>query len=182
MNKSPKQNLLRRVGQASRLSLLLVGWASLPPSLPRRTGVSSVCFAVLLTLLTMACSTTTPRVLEVASRTRLQDIGPDDKNQFFGEDQASRFKYEPQDLSVEAQREEFLVRWTPRTISQVKFEYRQVAKPAAIFDKTYATHGDSAKIFEIRGEEFRSGGTVSAWRVTLWNGDQLVAEKKSVLW
>jgi hypothetical protein len=133
-------------------------------------------------LFTVACSTTTPRVLEVASRTRLQDVGPEDINQFFGDDEASRFKYVPQDLSIEAQREEFFVRWTPRSISLVKFEYRQVAKPAAIFEKTYAPHGDAAKLFEVRGEEFRSGGTVSAWRVTLWNGDQLVAEKKSVLW
>src|ERR1017187_7254666 len=133
-------------------------------------------------LLTTACSTTTPRVLEVSSRTRLQDVGPAEEKAFFGYDDASRFKYEPQDLSAEAQREEFLVRWTPRTISLVKFEYRQVAKPATIFAKTYEPHGDAAKLFEVRGEEFRSGGTVSAWRVTLWNGDQIVAEKKSVLW
>jgi hypothetical protein len=140
-------------------------------------------FAILPALLfTIACSTTKPRVLEVESRTRLQDVGPADINQFFGSDQASRFRYEPQDLSAEAQREEFLVRWTPRTISLVKFEYRQVAKPATIFAKTYEPHGDAAKLFEVRGEEFRSGGTVSAWRVTLWNGDQIVAEKKSVLW
>jgi hypothetical protein len=51
-----------------------------------------------------------------------------------------------------------------------------------IFTKTYLPHGDMAHLFQVRGEEFRSGGSVSAWRVTLWNGDQLVATKKSVLW
>jgi hypothetical protein len=141
-----------------------------------------ISFAILPALLfTTACSTT-PRVLEVASRTKLQDVDPADFYQSFGSDEASRFSYTPQDLSIEAQREEFFVRWTPASISLVKFEYRQVGKPAAIFEKTYTPHGDSAKLFEVRGEEFRSGGTVSAWRVTLWNGDQLVAERKSVLW
>jgi hypothetical protein len=163
------RNPTRIVGQPARL-----------PSLSRRTGVSPVCFAILL--LTVACSTTAPRVLEVSSRTKLQDIDPDDANQFYGFDEASRFRYEPQDLSIEDQREEFYVRWAPRGISLVKFEYRQLAKPATIFEKTYAPHGDMAKLFEVRGEEFRSGGSVSAWRVTLWNGDQLVAEKKSILW
>jgi len=44
-------------------------------------------------------------------------------------------------LSIEDQREEFYVRWAPRGISLVKFEYRQLAKPATIFEKTYAPHG-----------------------------------------
>jgi hypothetical protein len=64
----------------------------------------------------------------------------------------------------------------------VKFEYRQVGKAATVFEKTYTPHGDVAKLFEVRGEDFRAGGSVSAWRVTLWKDDQLVAEKKSVLW
>jgi hypothetical protein len=133
-------------------------------------------------LLTTACSTTGPRILEVSSRTRLQDVDAADTREYYGYDQASRFRYVPQDLSVADQREEFYVRWAPANINLVKFEYRQIAKPAAIFEKTYAPHGDMKKLFEVRGEEFRSGGSVSAWRVTLWKDDQLVAEKKSFLW
>jgi hypothetical protein len=133
--------------------------------------------AVLLT----ACSTTAPRVLEVTSRTRLQDVALADR-EYFIEDNASLLRYEPQDLSIEDQREEFYVRWTPGTIGLVKFEYRQVAKPAQVLEQTYVPHGDTRKLFEVRGEAFRSGGVVSAWRVSLWNGDQLVAEEKSVLW
>ncbi len=134
-------------------------------------------------LLTTACSTTGPRVLEVSSRTRLQDIDVADSREYFGYDEASRFTYVPQDLSIAHQREEFYVRWTPASISLVKFEYRQVAKPAMIFEKTYAPNGDTAKLFRVIGEEFRAGGSVSAWRVTLWKDDQLVAEKKSfALW
>jgi hypothetical protein len=40
----------------------------------------------------------------------------------------------------------------------------------------------TANVFSIRGEDFRAGGLVSAWRVSLWDGDTLLAEKKSVLW
>lgn len=128
------------------------------------------------------CSAYTgPRVLEVTSRTRLQDVDFADR-QYFIEDQASLIRYQPQDLSINDQREEFYVRWTPRTISLVKFEYRQVAKPGEAFEATYVPHGDSRKLFEVRGEQFRSGGVVSAWRVSLWDGNKVVAEEKSVLW
>ncbi len=133
-------------------------------------------------LLTTACSTTGPRVLEVSSETHLQDIDGIDLREYYAYDQASLFRYEAQDLSIENQREEFYIRWTPASISLVKFEYRQIAKPAVIFEKTYTPHGDMAKLFQVRGEEFRAGGSVSAWRVTLWNGDQIVATKKSFLW
>jgi hypothetical protein len=120
-------------------------------------------------------------VLEVTSRTRLQDVDFADR-QYFIEDQASLIRYQPQELSINDQREEFYVRWTPRTISLVKFEYRQVAKPGEAFEATYVPHGDSRKLFEVRGEQFRSGGVVSAWRVSLWDGNKVVAEEKSVLW
>ena len=175
----------------------IVGHAARVPLFFRRTGVSpvyrraadlsalfplSVLVLSLSLLLTIACSTTRPRVIEVSSRTRLQDVGPAEEKAFFGYDEASRFRYAPRDLSSEAQREEFYVRWTPASISLVKFEYRQVGKAATVFAKTYTPNGDVAKLFEVRGEEFRAGGSVSAWRVTLWKDDQLVAEKKSVLW
>ena len=165
-------NPIRIVGHAARVPLLS-RFTLHPITLP---------LSILLALLTTACSTTVPRVLEVSSRTQLQDVGPAEAREYYGYDQASRFRYEPQDLSIEDQREEFYVRWRPSSISLVKFEYRQIGKAATVFEKTYTPHGDAAKLFEVRGEEFRAGGTVSAWRVTLWKDDQLVAEKKSVLW
>jgi hypothetical protein len=146
--------------------------------IPRRW--LAICLTI-LNLLAFACSTTTPRVVEVTSRTRLQDIDVADIR-YFVVDEASRIKYQPRDLSIDDQREEFYIRWAPTGIGQVKFEYRQVAKPGMIFEQTYSPHGDESKTFEVRGEPFRSGGSVSAWRVSLWNGDQLLAEKKSVLW
>jgi hypothetical protein len=64
----------------------------------------------------------------------------------------------------------------------VKLEYRQIGKPNVIGEQTYVPRQDASTVFQVRGEEFRSGGSVSAWRVSLWDGDQLVAEKKSFLW
>ena len=165
---------------------------------PRRSvALHTVCLAVFTTLFSLACSTTTPRVLEVTSRTRLKDIDSVDQD-LFASDRASRIRYEPRDLSIDAQREEFYVRWAapptqrpaptsrsgsgPAAVDLVKFEYRQVGKPNTIFEQKYVPHGESSKIFAVRGEDFRSGGSVSAWRVSLWDGDQLVAEKKSFLW
>ncbi|MGD1019969.1 MAG: hypothetical protein ABSA12_11705 [Verrucomicrobiia bacterium] len=147
-------------------------------------------FPSLCALFLAACSTTAgPRVLEVTNRTRLQDVDIADRD-YFIEDRASLITYQPQDLGINDQREEFYVRWTPgriprsgpRTISLVKFEYRQVARPGVVSEETYVPHGDARKLFVVGGEQFRSGGVVSAWRVSLWDGDTVVAEEKSVLW
>jgi hypothetical protein len=34
----------------------------------------------------------------------------------------------------------------------------------------------------LTGEEYEKFGELSAWRATLWEGDQLIAEQKSFLW
>jgi hypothetical protein len=34
----------------------------------------------------------------------------------------------------------------------------------------------------LAGEDYKNFGEVTAWRVTLWDGDQLVGEQKSFLW
>jgi len=43
-----------------------------------------------------------------------------------------------------------------------------------------ATSRWDAVLFE--GEAYRAIGEVTAWRVTLWDGDQLLGEQKSFLW
>ncbi len=35
---------------------------------------------------------------------------------------------------------------------------------------------------QLVGDEFKKFGEVTAWRVTLWSGDQLLGEQKSFLW
>lgn len=34
----------------------------------------------------------------------------------------------------------------------------------------------------VTGDDYRNLGTVTAWHVTLWDGDQLLSEQKSFLW
>ena len=34
----------------------------------------------------------------------------------------------------------------------------------------------------LSGDEYKSFGDVTAWRVTLWDGDQMIDEQKSFLW
>jgi hypothetical protein len=100
----------------------------------------------------------------------------------FEADRASRLRYKPRDLPANQQRQEFYVRWRGAGVDLVKFEYRQVNVPNTIKEQTFAPNGATAKVFEIRGEDFHTGGPLSAWRVSLWTGDQLVAERKSALW
>jgi hypothetical protein len=35
---------------------------------------------------------------------------------------------------------------------------------------------------KLAGEDYKKFGEVTAWRVTLWDGEQLVGEQKSFLW
>ncbi len=35
---------------------------------------------------------------------------------------------------------------------------------------------------DLTGKEYKAFGEVTAWRVTLWEGDQLLSEEKSFLW
>jgi hypothetical protein len=35
---------------------------------------------------------------------------------------------------------------------------------------------------KLEGDELRNFGSLVAWRVTLWNGDELLGEQKSFLW
>ena len=35
---------------------------------------------------------------------------------------------------------------------------------------------------KLEGEDFKKAGEITAWRASLWQGDQLLAEQKSFLW
>ena len=135
--------------------------------------------AFFLLLFALGCAS--PRVVEVTSRTRLQDVNATERT-LFENDKASRIHYKPQDLPAGEQCEEFYVRWRARDATQVKFEYRQLDKPNTVQEQTYVPQGDSSTVFTVGGEGFRAGGPVAAWRVSLWNGDTLLAERKSALW
>jgi hypothetical protein len=34
----------------------------------------------------------------------------------------------------------------------------------------------------LQGDEYKKIGEVTAWRVTLWDGERLLSEQKSFLW
>jgi hypothetical protein len=53
-----------------------------------------------------------------------------------------------------------------------------------VWEKSVTRHGwfsQWEKIF-ITGDEFRQLNTMTAWHVTLWDGDKLLGEQKSFLW
>ena len=84
----------------------------------------------------------------------------------------------------------FDVHWTPAeggapVGTVVRFEYRQqdpdevhaleVAYPFRVTDRRRAT-------FRITGEAFQEGGLVTAWRVRILEGGNVVAEQQSASW
>ena len=97
-------------------------------------------------------------------------------------DRASRLRTEGKFLPADQQGQEFYVKWHGDQIDLVKFEYRQINAPDKIGSQQYQPHQERAHVFQVVGDGFRQGGTVSGWRTSLWHGGQLVAELKSSLW
>jgi len=128
-----------------------------------------------------ACAGGTPRVVEVSSQKRLETVEVADQD-FFLHDRASQIHLQSEILPPDQRRQEFFVRWTGVGITLVKFEYRQANIPNKISEQTYTPQNRTWNVFEIRGEAFSKGGSVSAWRVSLWHDSQLLAAKKSMLW
>lgn len=73
---------------------------------------------------------------------------------------------------------------------QLRAELRGTAKGNLPSQKTLETEVKIGKSgattrwnsLTLAGDDYREFGDVTAWRVTLWNGGQLVAEQKSFLW
>ena len=88
----------------------------------------------------------------------------------------------------------FEVLWRGRaagaTVLQLRAELRGTAQgnlPSQTTLKTEVKIGKSGTAshwasLKFAGDDYKKFGEVTAWRVTLWNGDQLVAEQKSFLW
>ena len=73
----------------------------------------------------------------------------------------------------------------PRTL---RLELRGIAKGSLPRELTLEQGVTSAGWFGrwtsllLNGDKYRDFGEVTAWRVTLWEGDQLLGEQKSFLW
>ena len=132
-------------------------------------------------LVAIAGCQTGPAVRDVWSTKRLEPISPADED-FFLSDRASRIRTTSRLLPVSEQGEQFHVSWHGHAVELVQFEYRQLNMPDQISTQDFATKGRHRTSFWIRGDAFLKGGSVSAWRVTLWNNGDLLAEKHSTLW
>jgi len=79
------------------------------------------------------------------------------------------------------------VRSLTNKVATLRLEVRGTAKGNLPSQITLETEGRItgtshwAKI-PLAGEAYKTFGAVTAWRVTLWSGDQMIGEQKSFLW
>ena len=83
------------------------------------------------------------------------------------------------------------VLWTAKNAGENKLKIRVELRGigAASLPKFKSLETEAAPGFfrrwtslTLAGDEFKNFGAVTAWRATLWNGDQLLGEEKSFLW
>ena len=67
---------------------------------------------------------------------------------------------------------------------KIVFEYRQQTTGAKVKRKSrvMSPSGEGKTEFEITGEDYYRNGRVLAWRMTLYDGDEVVSQKQSFLW
>jgi hypothetical protein len=83
----------------------------------------------------------------------------------------------------------FDVQWKGKKVEngQIKLEVRGANTPPRKVE-TFSTPLKSSGYFsrwsslKITSEDFKRTGSVIAWRISLWDGDQQLAEQKSFLW
>ena len=85
----------------------------------------------------------------------------------------------------------FNVQWkakdaNPRT-TKMRIEMHGVygnAVRSHVMEEAVAKHGwfSTWSVLQFKGEAYKNFGDLIAWRVTLWDGDLLLAEQKSFLW
>lgn len=85
----------------------------------------------------------------------------------------------------------FDILWRARsltnTLAKLRVELRGTAKGSLPSQITLETEGRItgtshwAKLF-LDGEKYKTFGEITAWRVTLWSGEEMIGEQKSFLW
>ena len=86
----------------------------------------------------------------------------------------------------------FDVQWkvhgTPSAPLKIKIELRGGQKDGAPQELTLQTDAHPGHWFStwtsisLLGDDYKKFGELSAWRVTLWEGDTMIGEQKSFLW
>lgn len=82
----------------------------------------------------------------------------------------------------------FVISWVNKGAAQnieARFEYRQintrdVVRKLSVFHT--GADGANRSQFSVVGKAFKDGGEVASYRITLWSGDELLAESKSFIW
>lgn len=102
-----------------------------------------------------------------------------------------KFNYDVVELPYEKQGEYFTINWKrsggPKLLEKdltLRIEYRHQNGLGAKAEKNYPAckRGRYSLTFENTGDPFVDNGEIELWRVSLWVGDQMVAEKESALW
>jgi hypothetical protein len=79
--------------------------------------------------------------------------------------------------------QEFFVRWTSSDVQSVTFQYRQVRHEGKVTEQTAPASQGRWHVFRISDDDFKSGGPVSAWKVSLLDASgACIADKQSVMW
>jgi len=87
----------------------------------------------------------------------------------------------------------FDVLWRARAASNGKLKLRaelrgiargELPREATLEAEVETKSGGNShwSVLKLEGENYQNLGEVTAWRVTLWDGEQLVGEQKSFLW
>lgn len=84
----------------------------------------------------------------------------------------------------------FDVHWKPSGLSEVKVRVeargmKEGQPQQIVLEKSAKKAGFPAESWcriPLDGEAYKKFGELTAWRVTLWNGDRQLAEQKSFLW
>jgi hypothetical protein len=146
----------------------------------RTSWVAQASLPVIVMIILTGCAGTA-RIGNVWSSKRTDTMSDADRDLFLS-DRASRLRFQAKSLPADEQREEFLVTWRGAGARVVKFEYRQANVPDTVVMLTAPAIGQRRYLFEVRGDDYRNGGPVTAWRASLWDGDRVLDERKSALW
>jgi hypothetical protein len=149
---------------------------------PRTDSRSLILITAVAALLGAGCASPSPRVTEVSARYLRSNKNP-----------AADVVYQRGESKMNggmvgqsarnAAGEEFLIRWTSPLVRSIKFDYRQVNRPDKELQASAVATNSNWHVFTIAGDDFKEGGPVSAWRVSLLDETgECLATKQSVMW
>ena len=84
---------------------------------------------------------------------------------------------------------QFQIQWKSRTIEPLKLRLEmrgtKAAETTTVTLETQVRHlagFNKWTALTVKGDDYARLGDLNSWRVSLWDGDKLLAEQKSFLW